>query len=144
MRHLGAARRAHEIAVSYVLDRPAFGTTLGQLGMVQGMIADNEIAISASRALIHQVATSLDAGERGTRESSIAKTFVAEAVFGVVDRSLQLCGALGVSADVAISAIFREVRPFRVYDGPSEVHKWSIARRALRRAESGGLPGDVR
>jgi alkylation response protein AidB-like acyl-CoA dehydrogenase len=143
MRHLGAARRAHEIAARYAADRELFGTTLGELGMAQQQIADNEIAIASSRAFIEQVAALLDTGARGTHESSLAKTFVSEAVFGVVDRSLQLCGAFGVSGDTVISAIYREVRPFRIYDGASEVHRWSIARRVLRGLESGRLPGDV-
>ncbi|MFI5426664.1 acyl-CoA dehydrogenase family protein [Aeromicrobium sp. UC242_57] len=65
---------------------------------------------------------------------SIAKTFVAEALTRVVDRATQMCGAMGVSEDLPISRIMREVRPFRIYDGPSEVHRWSIARRAVRNA----------
>ena len=50
----------------------------------------------------------------------------------VVDRSLQICGALGVSGDVLLSRYHREVRPFRIYDGPSETHRWAIAKRRLR------------
>src|SRR5213079_416118 len=90
MRWLGAARRAHETAVGYAADRPMFDTYLGELGMAQQMIADNEIDIMASRALIHRAAWALDRGHPGRQETSIAKTFVAEAVFRVVDRSMQL------------------------------------------------------
>jgi alkylation response protein AidB-like acyl-CoA dehydrogenase len=61
-------------------------------------------------------------------------------VFRVVDRSLQLCGSYGVSHDSPIARIYRDIRPFRIYDGPSEVHRWSIARRALRVQRSGGRP----
>ena len=107
------------------------------------MIADNEIDIAASRALIWQAAWSLDAGRPSRQETSVAKTFVAEASFRVVDRSLQLCGGLGVSDDAPIARIFREIRPFRIYDGPSEVHRWSISRRSVRRHEAGLLPGDL-
>jgi hypothetical protein len=57
--------------------------------------------------------------------------FLAEAVNRVVDRSLQVCGSMGVSGDIALSRLYREVRPFRIYDGPSETHRWVIARRAL-------------
>jgi alkylation response protein AidB-like acyl-CoA dehydrogenase len=64
--------------------------------------------------------------------TSTAKTFAAEALFRVVDRAGQLCGGLGVSRDLPIAKIAREFRPFRIYDGPSEVHRWSIARRAVR------------
>ncbi|HEY3000860.1 MAG TPA: acyl-CoA dehydrogenase family protein [Kribbellaceae bacterium] len=131
MRWLGVARRAHDIAVDWAATRKAFGGILGELGMVQQLIADNEIDIAASRALIRHTAAVLDSGERGGTESSIAKTFVAEAVNRVVDRAVQVCGALGVSGDVLLSRYLREVRPFRIYDGPSEVHRWAIGRRAI-------------
>jgi acyl-CoA dehydrogenase len=58
--------------------------------------------------------------------------FVAEAVNRVVDRALQICGALGVSEDLPLSLFYREVRPFRIYDGASEVHRAAIARRYMR------------
>ena len=141
MRWLGAARRAHETAVAYAAGRPMWGGQLAGLGMAQQMIADNEIDIAASRALVREAAQVLDAGEAGRHETSIAKVFVAEAVFRVVDRSLQLCGALGVSDDAVLGQLFREVRPFRIYDGPSEVHRQSIARRVVARRSAGGHPG---
>jgi acyl-CoA dehydrogenase len=131
MRWLGVSRRAHDIAVDWAATRRAFGGTLGELGMVQQLIADNEIDIAASRALIRHTAAVLDSGERGGTESSIAKTFVAEAVNRIVDRAVQVCGALGISGDVLLSRYLREVRPFRIYDGPSEVHRWAIGRRAI-------------
>lgn len=142
MRWLGAARRAHEEAVRYAASRTMFGSTQADLGMTQAMIADNEIDIAASRALIREAAQALDAGSPARRETSIAKTFVAEAVNRVVDRSVQMCGGSGVSDDLPIAAIYREVRPFRIYDGPSEVHRWSLARRAVRNLRNGQLPGD--
>ncbi len=142
MRWLGASRRAHEVAVAYAVDRPMFGTTLGSLGMAQQMIADNEIDIAASRSLIHHAAWVLDQGKPARKETSIAKTFVAEATYRIVDRSMQLCGAAGTSGDLPIAQIFRDIRPFRIYDGPSEVHRWSIARRAVRQSENNILPGD--
>jgi acyl-CoA dehydrogenase len=142
MRWLGAARRAHETAVAYAASRPMFGTRLSSLGMAEQMIADNEIDIAASRALILQAAWALDAGRPARQETSVAKAFVAEAVFRVADRAVQLCGGLGVSDDTPVARIFREIRPFRIYDGPTEVHRWSIARRAVRRLRAGVLPGD--
>jgi acyl-CoA dehydrogenase len=141
MRWLGAARRAHEEAVRYAAGRPMFDTRLAGLGMAQAMIADNEIDISASRALIWHAAWTLDAGRAGREETSVTKTFVAEAVCRVMDRSMQLCGAYGVSGDGPVARLFTEARPFRIYDGPSEVHRRAIARRAVRRSESGALPG---
>lgn len=133
MRWLGAASRAHEVAVRYAAERPAFGGHLADLGMMQQMIADNEIDLAATRALLMEACRELDAGGRASESTSIAKTFAAEALHRVVDRATQMCGGLGVSRELPVARIAREIRPFRIYDGPSEVHRWSIARRAVRR-----------
>lgn len=134
MRWLGAARRAHEVALDRTLDREAFGQPLSELGMAQHQIADSEIDLAASRALITAACWELDQGRDAGDSTSIAKTFVSEAVCRIVDRSVQLCGGLGVSEDLPLARIYREVRPFRIYDGPSEVHRWALAKRAVRRA----------
>ncbi|MEU2916456.1 acyl-CoA dehydrogenase family protein [Streptomyces massasporeus] len=133
MRWLGLARRAQDIALERASTREAFGSRLAELGMIQQHLADSEIDIAAGRALIHHTAWVLDSGARGAQESSIAKIFVAEAVGRVVDRSVQICGALGISSDIPLSRFLREVRAFRIYDGPSETHRWAIARRAVSR-----------
>lgn len=132
MRWTGAVRRAHEVAVRYVAAREAFGSRLADQGMIQQLIADNEIDLAATRALLLEACRVLDDGGRGSKETSIAKTFAAEALHRVADRSQQMCGGLGVSTELPVAKIAREVRPFRIYDGPSEVHRWSIAKRAVR------------
>lgn len=134
MRWLGSARRAHDTALAHVATRHGFGGRLGGLGMIQKMVADNEIDLAAARALLIQACWHLDQGESAATPTSIAKTFAAEAIDRVVDRSVQMCGGLGVSDDYPVARISREVRPFRVYDGPSEVHRWAIAKRAIRAA----------
>jgi acyl-CoA dehydrogenase len=134
MRWLGLAERAQELTLARVAEREAFGRPLSELGMAQAMVADNEIDIAASSGLILHAAWLLDRGERASAESSVAKTFVSEAVNRVVDRAVQLHGALGVSDDSPLALFLREVRAFRIYDGASEVHRMSIARRAVRRA----------
>ncbi len=131
MRWLGAARRGHDVAVAHVAERQGFGSRLGDLGMIQKMVADNEIDIAATRALLTQACWELDRGETAANATSIAKTFAAEAIFRIVDRSVQMCGGLGVSGDLPLARLSREVRPFRIYDGPSEVHRWAIAKRAV-------------
>ena len=131
MRWLGIARRAQDIAVARATDRELFGSRLGDLGMVQAMIADNEIDIAASRGLVRQACWELDRGGSAAQATAMAKTFTAEAVWRVVDRSLQICGSLGVSGDVLLGRFLREVRPFRIYDGPSETHRWAIAKRVV-------------
>jgi alkylation response protein AidB-like acyl-CoA dehydrogenase len=134
MRWLGAARHAHDAATQYVAERRAFGGRLGDLGMAQQMIADNEIDLAATRALLVRACWELDRGETASQSTSIAKTFAAEALFRIADRSVQLCGGLGVSEELPTARIAREIRPFRIYDGPSEVHRWAIAKRAIRAA----------
>lgn len=132
MRWTGAARRAHETAVRHVAGRHAFGARLADQGMIQQMIADNEIDLAATRALLQVACAQLDNGERAATSTSIAKTFAAEALHRVVDRATQMCGGMGVSTELPVARIAREIRPFRIYDGPSEVHRWSLAKRAIR------------
>jgi acyl-CoA dehydrogenase len=135
MRWLGAARRAHDVAVDHVARREGFGGRLGDLGMVQQMVADNEIDIAATRALLVTACFELDQESTAANATAIAKTFGAEAIFRIVDRSVQMCGGLGVSDDLPLARLSREVRPFRVYDGPSEVHRWAIAKRVVGSAK---------
>ena len=132
MRWLGIARRAQDIALDRATHRELFGSRLAELGMIQQMIADSEIDIAAARGLILRACWELDQGESAGQSTAVAKTFCAEAVWRVVDRALQICGSLGVSDDIPLGRFLREVRPFRIYDGPSETHRWAIARRAVR------------
>ncbi|MFF2846145.1 acyl-CoA dehydrogenase family protein [Streptomyces sp. NPDC058001] len=138
MRWLGVARRAQDIALDRAAHRSAFGGPLAELGMVQQLLADSEIDIETSRAVLWRSCWELDQGRPAAQHTSIAKTYVSEAVNRVVDRAVQVCGALGVSADAPLSRLYREVRPFRIYDGPSETHRWAIAKRAVRAARERG------
>ncbi|MDQ2803157.1 MAG: acyl-CoA dehydrogenase family protein [Pseudomonadota bacterium] len=132
MRWLGAARRAHEIATGYAQNREVFGQALGHHEGVGFMLADNEMDIRMSRLAIWQTAWVLDQGERGGTESSIAKVVCSEAIWRVADRCVQIMGGQGVTGETLVERIFREVRGFRIYDGPSEVHRWSLARRIMK------------
>ena len=132
MRWLGAARRAHDIAADYARRRTAFGKPIGEHEGVGFMLADNEMDIHQCRLVIWHTAWILDQGQRGRHESSMAKVICSEAIWRVVDRSMQILGGLGITDDTIVARLFREVRPFRIYDGPSEVHRWSIAQRVLR------------
>ena len=135
MRWLGIARRALEIAAEHAVNRTGGGKALGEHQLVQGMLADSQIDLDAARLLIWKACWALDQGQPARGESSATKVFVAEAVHRVVDRAIQVCGALGISEDLPLSLFYREVRPFRVYDGPSEVHRVAVARRVLRAAQ---------
>jgi len=136
MRWLGIAARAQEIAVERAAERTSFGKRLGEHQGVGFQLADTEIELHAARLMIWHAAWLLDRGEHARHESSMVKTFVAEAVFRAVDRALQICGSLGVSGELPLSTFLRESRPFRIYDGPSEVHRMAIAARLFRRHEA--------
>jgi acyl-CoA dehydrogenase len=132
MRWLGVAQRSLEIAIARAKERDAFGRKLAEHQSIQWMIADSEIDLHASRLMTLEAAWKHENGSEIRHESSICKVFVAEAVNRVIDRAVQICGALGISGDTPLEMFFREARAFRIYDGPSEVHRMVIARNLLR------------
>jgi acyl-CoA dehydrogenase len=132
MRWHGAATRAQEIATAYVCKRQAFGKLLIDHEGVGFQLADNLIDLKQAELMIDWAADVLDTGSLGTVESSMAKVSVADALFRVADRCVQVMGGTGVSGDTIVEQVFREVRAFRIYDGPTEVHKWSLAKKIKR------------
>ena len=132
MRWHGAATRAHEIASDYACRREAFGRKLVDHEGVGFMLAENLIDLKQAELMIDWCADVLDAGSLGTMESSMAKVAVSEGLMRVADRCVQVMGGSGVSGDTVVEQIFREIRAFRIYDGPTEVHKWSLAK-AIKR-----------
>ncbi|HSY15151.1 MAG TPA: acyl-CoA dehydrogenase family protein [Jatrophihabitantaceae bacterium] len=134
MRWLGAAGRAHQIALERSVERRLFGHALADHGMAQQLIADNEIDLAAARAMLWHSCWLIAEGDRGSESSSRTKVFVSEATSRIVDRSVQLCGGMGTSEELVLGRIYADIRAFRIYDGASEVHRMSIAKRAARRA----------
>lgn len=133
MRWLGAATRAQEIALDHARTRTAFGKPIGQHEGVGFMLADNEIALQQCRLMIWWACWQLDQGARGRHESSMVKATVSEQLFQVADRCVQVLGGMGISDETPVAMIFRDLRAFRLYDGPTEVHKYAIARQVLGR-----------
>ncbi len=133
MRWLGAAERAHDIAAAYAAKRRAFGKPLGEHEGVGFLLADNEMELTQSRLWIWYTAWLLDQGEKARHESSMSKVAVSEALFRIVDRCVQVLGGVGVTHDTVVAQLFNDIRAFRLYDGPSEVHRWAIAKRIMRR-----------
>lgn len=132
MRWLGAASRAQSIAIEYARTRTAFGKPLGEHQGVSFMIADNEIALQQCRLAIWWACWTLDGGAKGRHESSMVKAYVSEELFKVADRCVQILGGMGISDETPVGMIFSDMRAFRLYDGPTEVHKYAIARQVLR------------
>jgi acyl-CoA dehydrogenase len=133
MRWIGVARRALEYAVEYAARRSSFGARLADHQGVQFPLADSQIELHAARLMVWHAAWLLDQGQPARNESSMAKVFVSETIDRVIDRSIQICGALGISEDIPLADFYRESRAFRIYDGPSEVHRASVARRMFRK-----------
>ena len=135
MRWLGQARRAHDAALAYTRKRHAFGIPLVEHEGVGFMLADNDMDLHTARLHIWHTAWMLDQGEKCNFESSRAKVVCSEAQWRVVDRSVQMLGGQGVTSDSPVMRIFTDMRAFRIYDGPSEVHRWSMARKLVYQAE---------
>jgi acyl-CoA dehydrogenase len=131
MRWLGQARRAHEIATDYASKREAFKRVLAKHEGVGFMLADNDMDIQTARLHIWHTAWILDQGHPGNFESSRAKVTCSEAEWRVVDRCVQILGGQGVTGETIVMRIFMDMRAFRIYDGPSEVHRWSMARKIV-------------
>jgi acyl-CoA dehydrogenase len=132
MRFIGRASRAMSIAQDYARTRSSFGKPLSDLQQIQAMVADSHIDLHASRLMTLHAAAKMDAGQSVKHESAMTKVFVSEAVCRVADRAAQIMGALGMSEDTPVSLILRELRPFRIYDGASELHRATLARRILK------------
>jgi acyl-CoA dehydrogenase len=132
MRWHGSVTRANEIATDYACRRHAFGKALIDHEGVGFMLAENMIDLKQAELMIDWCADILDTGSLGTVESSMAKVAVSEALMRVADRCVQVMGGTGVSGDTIVEQVFREIRAFRIYDGPTEVHKWSLAKKIKR------------
>jgi acyl-CoA dehydrogenase len=134
---LGFARRAQDLALARATQRELFGAPLAALQLTQSALADNAVAIDSTALLVYRAAWAKDRGQaRVTREAAMAKLVATEEAQRVIDRSLQLHGALGVVRDHPIEVLYREIRALRIYEGASEVQKTIIARQELDRASA--------
>lgn len=143
MRWLGLARRAQDIVLDRTGSREIFGAQIDQLGIAQNLLAESAIDIETSDAIITKTAHLLETDPKaGSALSSIAKVHSSDAIYRVIDRAIQLCGGDGVSDALPLAQFINEVRPFRIYDGSNETHKWAIARRASSRRRREVANGD--
>ena len=135
MRAVGVAERAFEIMCRHANERESFGSKLAEKQIVQDWIACSRMEIDQARLLTQYAAWKMDSvGKREARqELSMVKVVVPNMMMTVLDRVIQCLGALGVSDDTPVAAMWRNGRALRIADGPDEVHKMVIARRELRR-----------
>ncbi len=144
MRWLGVSRRAFDMLCERALSRYSHGSLLGDKQTVQNWIADSAAQMQAARLMTLHAAWKMDTEGASAARQDIAliKFFGAQVLHDVVDRALQLHGSLGYSTDLPLEAMYRFARAARLYDGPDEVHRQSVARQILRgyEAPADGVP----
>lgn len=132
MRWIGAAQRSFDMMCAYSLERQTFGEALARKQSVQNWIADSAAEISAARLMTLNAAWKLDRGDDARIEISLIKFFGARVLHDVIDRAIQVHGALGYSKDLPLEMFYRDARAARIYDGPDEVHRQVVAQRILK------------
>ena len=132
MRWLGQAQRAFELMCDRALNRYAHGSMLAEKGAIQTMIAESAAEIQAARLMTLDAARAMDSGSEARVEISLIKFHGAKMLHNVIDRAIQVHGALGVTSDTPLDRMYREARYGRLYDGPDEVHHMVVARNLLR------------
>ncbi|MDQ6941659.1 MAG: acyl-CoA dehydrogenase family protein [Candidatus Eremiobacteraeota bacterium] len=131
---LGLARRALDEALDHTTSRSMFGGTLADFQLTQAALAEMATGIDASALLTYRAAWQRDVEkEPTTREAAMAKLTATETAQRVIDRTVQLHGALGVTRGTIAERLYREIRALRIYEGASEVQQLIIARATLAR-----------
>jgi acyl-CoA dehydrogenase len=129
---IGTAQKALDMSIAYARDRSTFGAPLADRQAIQWMIVDSEIDLRAARWLTWEAAWRVDRGLPARTEVSIAKVAATEAANRVIDRAIQIHGAMGMVKELPLERWYRELRITRIGEGPSEVHRMVIARDLLR------------
>ncbi|MFI2280952.1 acyl-CoA dehydrogenase family protein [Nocardia beijingensis] len=132
MRWLGQAQRAYELMCARANTRFAHGSLLAEKGEIHRYIAESAAQIHAARLMTLDAARAMDAGADYRVRVGLVKFWGARMLHDVIDRAVQVHGALGLTADTPLERMYRQARYARVYDGPDEVHRMSTARRLLR------------
>ena len=131
MRWLGQAQRAFELMCRRANERYAHGSLLREKGEIQRYVAESAAEIQAARLMTLDAAQAMDRGDEARVEISLIKFWGATMLHNVVDRAIQVHGALGVTSDTPLEKMYREARYARLYDGPDEVHRMVVARTLL-------------
>jgi acyl-CoA dehydrogenase len=144
MRWLGQSRRAFDMLAERALSRYAFGSTLAEKQTVQNWIADSAAEMQAARLMTLHAAWKMDQQGSSAARVDIAmiKYFGAQVLYNVIDRAIQIHGALGYSTDLPLEAMYRHARAARLYDGADEVHRVTVARQILKGYEPHELPSE--
>jgi len=128
---IGMASRALDMIVAFAPQRRTFGQPLSERQTVQNWIADAATRIHAARLMTYDCAWKLDQGRDARSEISMIKAYATEMAWEVVDRAMQLHGAMGMTRELPLHLMAARLRTMRIYDGPTEVHAWVVARNVL-------------
>ena len=128
---VGMAQRALDMICDYAPQRVTFGQPLSQRQAVQWWVADAATKIHAARLMTYDCAWKLDQGRDVRVEISMIKAFATEMAWEVIDHAMQTFGAMGMTKEMPLQLMAAKVRTMRIYDGPTEVHKWVVARNLL-------------
>jgi len=128
---IGIARRALEFLCDHAKQRETFGVRLAERQAIQWWVADIASRIHACRLMVQDAARKLDRGEDVRLEASMIKVYATELAYEACDHAMQTLGALGMTTEIPLNALWQRARLMRIYEGPSEVHRQSIARRVL-------------
>jgi acyl-CoA dehydrogenase len=137
MNCVGQMWRAFDMMVKRAMEREVHGGVLSEKQFIQGFIADSYMDIQAARLMTIRCAEVMEIGLDARTDISAIKVFVPNAMTRVVDRAIQVHGALGVSADTPLEGMYRGARTLRLADGPDEVHRILIAKNVLKRYAGG-------
>lgn len=129
---IGRAQRALDMMCEYAPQRTTFGATLAERQTIQWWIADAATRIHACRLMTYEAAARIDRGEEARSQVSMIKVFATEMAWDVIDHAMQTFGAMGMTKEMPLQQMANETRLMRIYEGPSEVHRWVIARELLR------------
>jgi acyl-CoA dehydrogenase len=142
MRWLGQSQRAFDMLCERAVSRYAHGSMLADKQLVQDWIATSAAEMTAARLMTLQAAWKLDHGGLAGARTEIAmiKFYGASVLYNVIDRAIQVHGSLGYTTDLPLESMYRYARGARIYDGPDEVHKVTVARRVLRNYERRDVP----
>lgn len=142
MRWLGQSRRAFDMMCERAVSRYTHGSLLAEKQTIQNWIADSMAEMHAARLMTLQAAWKMDkVGASASRvEIAMIKYYGAQVLYNVIDRALQVHGSLGYSTDMPLEAMYRHARAARIYDGPDEVHRQTVARHALKGYEAHEIP----
>lgn len=131
---IGRAQRALDMLCEYAPQRRTFGVPLADRQAVQWWIADAATRIHACRLMTYETAWRIDRGIDARTQTSMIKTYATEMCWEVVDRAMQAFGAMGMSKELPLHQMAADARIARIYEGPSEVHTWVVARNTLAAA----------